>query len=103
MRPSEQLVTAAVLAGSVYTLIAVHYKESNSFFPVTLIAVLVAFLFRVFAVRKSCRNYPEMQVNAIGELSVTSLMSLLWLWICPSCTKALMRRAARSLMSSMEK
>ncbi len=52
VRPSEQLVTAAVLAGTVYTLIAVHYKESNSFFPVTLIAVLVAFLFRVFAVRE---------------------------------------------------
>ena len=34
-----------------YTLIAVHEKGSLSFFPVTLIAVLVAFIFRVFAVR----------------------------------------------------
>src|SRR5271168_296391 len=48
VRPSEQLVTTAVLASTVYTLIAVHLKESNSFFPVTLIAVLVSFVFRVF-------------------------------------------------------
>src|SRR5271168_898819 len=41
VRPSEQLVSASVLAGTVYTLIAVHLKDSNSFFPVTLIAVLV--------------------------------------------------------------
>ena len=52
VRPSEQLVTAAVLAGTVYTLIAVHYKESNSFFPVTLIAVLAAFVYRVIAVKE---------------------------------------------------
>jgi uncharacterized membrane protein YeiH len=51
VRPSEQLVSASVLAATVYTLIAVHLKDSNSFFPVTLIAVLVGFVFRVFAVR----------------------------------------------------
>ena len=51
VRPSEQLVSASVLAGTVYTLIAVHLKDSNSFFPVTLIAALVGFVFRVFAVR----------------------------------------------------
>jgi uncharacterized membrane protein YeiH len=51
VRPSEQLITTAVLASTVYTLIAVHEKGSLSFFPVTLIAVLVAFVFRVFAVR----------------------------------------------------
>ncbi len=52
VRPSEHIVTTAVLASSVYTLIAVLAKGSVSFFPVTLIAVLVAFLFRVFAVRE---------------------------------------------------
>jgi uncharacterized membrane protein YeiH len=52
VRPSEQLVTTAVLASTVYTLLAVHQPVSLSFFPVTLIAVLVAFLFRVFAVRE---------------------------------------------------
>jgi len=51
VRPSEQLVTTAALASTIYTLIAVHFKESNAFFPITLISVLVAFIFRVFAVR----------------------------------------------------
>jgi uncharacterized membrane protein YeiH len=51
VRPCEQLVTTAVLASGVYTVIAVLEKGSTSFFPVTLIAALVAFVFRVFAVR----------------------------------------------------
>jgi uncharacterized membrane protein YeiH len=49
--PAEQLVTAAVLASTVYTLLAVWEKGHASFFPVTLIAVLVSFLFRVLAVK----------------------------------------------------
>src|SRR6266404_1346093 len=52
VRPSEHLVTTAVLASTVYSLIAVYGAGSLSFFPVTLIAVLVAFVFRVFAVRQ---------------------------------------------------
>jgi uncharacterized membrane protein YeiH len=52
VRPSEQLVTTAVLASTVYTLLAVLGRGMLSFFPVTLIAVLVAFLFRVFVVRE---------------------------------------------------
>jgi uncharacterized membrane protein YeiH len=52
VRPSEHLVTTAVLASTIYTVIAVLGKTSVSFFPVTLIAVLVAFVFRVFAVRE---------------------------------------------------
>ena len=51
VRPAQQLVTSAVLASTVYTLIAVNMKEGH-FFPVTLIAVLVAFVFRVLAVRE---------------------------------------------------
>ena len=50
VKPAEQLVTAAVLASAVYSLIAVYDKQ-QSFFPVTLIAVLVAFVFRCIAVR----------------------------------------------------
>ena len=50
VKPAEQLVTAAVLAGTIYSLIAVYDKQ-QTFFPVTLIAVLVAFVFRCFAVR----------------------------------------------------
>jgi uncharacterized membrane protein YeiH len=51
VRPSEHLVTTAVLAATIYSVIAVEGKGLG-FFPVTLIAVLVAFVFRVFAVRE---------------------------------------------------
>jgi uncharacterized membrane protein YeiH len=51
VRPSEQLVTTAVLASGVYAFIAVYYTGST-FFPITLVAVAVAFTFRVFAVRE---------------------------------------------------
>jgi uncharacterized membrane protein YeiH len=51
VRADEQHATTAVLASTVYSLIALHFKNSTSFFPVTLIAVAVAFTFRVFAVR----------------------------------------------------
>jgi uncharacterized membrane protein YeiH len=50
VRPAAHLVTTAVLASTVYTLIALTYK-GHAFFPTTLIAVTVAFVFRVFAVR----------------------------------------------------
>ena len=48
--PSEHVVTTAVLASGIYTLIAL-YAAGIVFAYATLIAVLVAFLFRVFAVR----------------------------------------------------
>lgn len=51
VRPSEQLITASVLAAGVYAVLGVHEKASNSFFPVTLISVLVTFVFRVITVR----------------------------------------------------
>ncbi len=51
-RPSEHLVTTAVLASSVYTLIALRMQSRTTFFPVTMIAVGVAFIFRVIAVRE---------------------------------------------------
>lgn len=52
LRPSEQLVAAALLASTVYTLLAVREMKSLTFFPVTLIAVGVSFVFRVLAVRE---------------------------------------------------
>jgi uncharacterized membrane protein YeiH len=52
VRPSEHIVTTAVLASAVYVLLAMMEVGSLSFFPVTLIAVTVAFLFRVVAVRE---------------------------------------------------
>jgi uncharacterized membrane protein YeiH len=51
VKPSEQLVTTAVLAGTVYTLLA-KLESGKDFFPVTLISVLVAFVFRVVSVRE---------------------------------------------------
>ena len=66
VRPSQQLVTTAVLASAVYTLIAIHEKDSSTFFPVTLIAVLVAFLFRFFAVREHWGSLVPLAAPAEG-------------------------------------
>jgi len=52
VRPSEQLVTASVLAAGVYAVLGTYEKSATSFFPVTLISVTVAFVFRVLAVRE---------------------------------------------------
>jgi len=49
VKPSQQLFTASVLAGAVYTLLW-QLTKGMSFFPVTLIAVGVTFVFRVIAV-----------------------------------------------------
>jgi uncharacterized membrane protein YeiH len=51
VRPDEQHATTAVLSSTVYSLLALHFMNSNFFFPVTLIAVAVGFTFRVLAVR----------------------------------------------------
>ena len=51
VRPSQQLVTASVIASSTYVVLALATKSDPHFFPVTLISVLVAFTFRVFAVK----------------------------------------------------
>src|SRR5271163_2346467 len=66
VRPSEQLVTASVLASTVYTLLAVQEMKSLTFFPVTLIAVLVSFLFRVFAVREHWPSIVPLDAPAEG-------------------------------------
>jgi len=49
--PSEHIVTTALLAGGIYAGIALIAKQSAHFFPVTLVAALGSFLFRLFAVR----------------------------------------------------
>ncbi|MGZ4830757.1 MAG: trimeric intracellular cation channel family protein [Candidatus Angelobacter sp.] len=49
VKPSQQLFTASVLAGTVYTLLW-QLEKGRAFFPVTLIAVGVTFIFRVLAV-----------------------------------------------------
>jgi uncharacterized membrane protein YeiH len=54
--PCEQLVSSALIASTVYTLLAVSMKNRTDFFPITLIAVSVAFVFRVLAVREHWRS-----------------------------------------------
>jgi uncharacterized membrane protein YeiH len=50
VEPDLHLVNTAILASTVYVCLATAMKELT-FFPITLIAVLVAFVFRVLAVR----------------------------------------------------
>ena len=69
VRPSEQLVTTAVLASTVYTLLAVLTKGSLTFFPVTLIAVTIAFVFRVFAVREHWPSIVPGNTPAAGPVA----------------------------------
>jgi uncharacterized membrane protein YeiH len=69
VRPSEQLLTAAFLASTVYTLLAVQEMKSLTFFPVTLIAVLSAFLFRVFAVREHWPSIVPLTAAAAGPVA----------------------------------
>jgi len=69
VRPSEHIVTTAVLASLVYTLLAMLVKDSLSFFPVTLIAVIVAFVFRVFAVRDHWPQIVPLDAPAAGPVA----------------------------------
>lgn len=66
VRPSEHLVTTAVVASAVYVGIAMWFKGSASFFPVTLIAAGVAFVFRVFAVREHWPQIVPLDAPAAG-------------------------------------
>jgi uncharacterized membrane protein YeiH len=66
VRPSQQLITTAVLASSVYAGLAFATKADPHFFPVTLIAVLVAFTFRVFAVRDHWPSIVPLDAPAEG-------------------------------------
>ncbi len=50
--PNQQIVSTAILAGGVYSLIAIHESGGESKFPVTLIAFGVSFIFRFLAVRE---------------------------------------------------
>ncbi len=71
VRPSQQLITTAVLASSVYTGLAVALKDSPHFFPVTLIAVFVSFTFRVFAVRDHWPSIVPLDAPPEGPLEAT--------------------------------
>jgi uncharacterized membrane protein YeiH len=72
VRPSEQLFTASVLAGTVYTVLW-QLERGRAFFPVTLIAVGVTFIFRVLAVRDHFPSIvPECATGSSGVGSATT-------------------------------
>lgn len=66
VRPCEHILATAVLASAVYGGIAILGKQSAHFFPVTLIAVLVAFTFRVLAVKDHWPQIVPMDAPAEG-------------------------------------
>jgi len=70
VRPSEQLVTTALLTSTVYSILAVQEIKSLTFFPVTLIAVLIGFLFRVVAVRGHWPSIVLIDAPAAGPHAV---------------------------------
>jgi uncharacterized membrane protein YeiH len=65
MRPAQHLLTTAGLASTIYTGIAMLYKGS-AFFPVTLIAVATAFIFRVVSVRDHWAKTRTLAAPAAG-------------------------------------
>jgi len=70
VRPCEHIVTTAVLASGVYTMLAMLENKSLTFFPVTLIAVVVSFTFRVFAVREHWPQIVPFAPPAAGPAAV---------------------------------
>jgi uncharacterized membrane protein YeiH len=66
LRPSEHIVTTAVLAAATYTLIAKYAMPNAPKFPVTLIAVLVSFGFRVLAVKEHWAQIVPYKAPAAG-------------------------------------
>jgi uncharacterized membrane protein YeiH len=66
LRPSEHIVTAAVLAATTYVLLAKYALTNFPAFPITLIAVVVAFGFRVLAVEEHWAQIVPYQAPAAG-------------------------------------
>jgi uncharacterized membrane protein YeiH len=66
VRPSEYLVVTAVLASTLYMGIALLGKGMFSFFPATVISVLGAFVFRVWAVRDHWAQIVPLAAPAAG-------------------------------------
>lgn len=66
LRPSEHIVTAAVLAAASYVVLAKYLLTSVPRFPITLIAVLIGFSFRILAVREHWGQIVPYQAPAAG-------------------------------------
>jgi uncharacterized membrane protein YeiH len=72
VKPSEQLFTASVLASTLYTGLW-ELTKGRSFFPVTMIAVGVTFVFRVVAVRDHFPSIVPIAAPAEGPLEAPVL------------------------------
>jgi uncharacterized membrane protein YeiH len=70
VRPSQHLVTTAVLASGMTVLLVMAGNGRFHFLPSTIIAVLVAFTFRVFAVRGHWRQIVPLDAPAEGPAIV---------------------------------
>jgi len=66
LRPCEHILTTAVLAATTYVLLAKYAMSHFPAFPITLIAVLVAFGFRVFAVKEHLGQLVPYHARAAG-------------------------------------
>jgi uncharacterized membrane protein YeiH len=66
IRPCEHIVTSAVIASGLYAGLAMLGKGSINPFVITLISVLVAFTFRVFAVREHWPQIVPLEAPAQG-------------------------------------
>jgi uncharacterized membrane protein YeiH len=66
VRPCEHIVTTAVLASTTYALLARLDHTILAFLPSTLLAALVAFTFRIFAVREHWPQIVPMAAPAAG-------------------------------------
>ena len=66
VRPSEHLITTAVLSSAVYTAIAVGAQDNWAFFHMTLIAAAIGFVFRVIAVKEHWKQIVPLAGAAAG-------------------------------------
>jgi uncharacterized membrane protein YeiH len=66
VRPDQHVVTTAVVASGIYAGTAVFANGSIPFFHITLIATLVAFVFRVLAVRDHWKQLVPLAAPAEG-------------------------------------
>jgi len=70
VRPCEHILTTAVLASGVYAGLALLWNGREHFFPITLISVLVAFGFRLLAVKDHWPQMVPLDAPAEGPTNV---------------------------------
>lgn len=66
LRPCEHVLTTAVLAAATYAVLAKYALTTVPAFPITIVAVLVAFAFRVVAVRDHLGQIVPYEARAAG-------------------------------------